>query len=252
AGNKTTLAPYVSAGLFWNTVRMMHGTGVVIVHAPHPVWQPGGANFQKDEFDSRVLFHDAAPDEGHDADHQIERHANHVNIEIGIFEAFLTWAIEAAGDPVHADGDAEVVGFTEERLEERIVEIARANGARDHRADEPKIFDRSVELLGCHVWVLKCDGGDAAHTAVERFRFLGGVVVVSAAHRGGKITVVQMRRQRHDVRISDLNVDALFVQIIEPALHVVESRRVDRHVGFTLLEKITVGGAMSPVSYRPR
>src|SRR4026208_1795536 len=74
ARDKTTLASDVVAGLFWNAVGMMHRTRVMIVHAPHPIGEPGGADFQKDEFDARIFLHDAAADQRHDADQYIERH----------------------------------------------------------------------------------------------------------------------------------------------------------------------------------
>ena len=83
------------------------------------------------------------------------------------------------------------------------------------------------------------------YSTVEGFRFLCGIVVIGAAHGGRKIAVVEMGSHRHDVRISDLNVDAFFVQILEPALNVIEPRRVDRHVRFAFFEKITVGSAMA-------
>ena len=202
----------------------MRAVRIVIVHAPHPVGKPGSADFQKDEFDSRIPFHDAAADQRHDADHQIKRHTDHVDIKIGIFEAFLTRTIETAGDPMNAHRSAEIVGFAKKRFEIRIVEIPLPDRSRDHRADEAQIFDRAAQLLGRLVRLLESDGGNAFYSTVEGLRFLRGIVVVSAAHGGREIAVVEMGSHRHDVRISDLNIDAFLVQILEPALNVVEPR----------------------------
>ena len=121
----------------------MRAICIVIVHAPHPVGKPGGADFQKDEFDSGIFFHDAAADQRHDADHQVKRHTDHVDIKIGVFKTLLTRTIETAGDPVNAHRSAEIVGFAKKRFEIRIVEIALPDRSRDHRADQPQIFDRS-------------------------------------------------------------------------------------------------------------
>ena len=79
---------------------------------------------------------------------KIKRHADHVNVEVGIFEPLLTGAVEATGDPVHADGDAELVGFAEKWRKVGIVEVSRADDARNHRANEAEIFDRAAQLLG--------------------------------------------------------------------------------------------------------
>src|SRR5206468_11549041 len=101
-----------------------------------------------------------------DADHQIKRHADHVDIKIGIFEAFLTRTIETAGDPMNPDRSPEIVGFAKKRFEIRIVEIALPDRSRDHRADQPQIFDRSAQLLGCLVRLLESDGGNAFYSTI--------------------------------------------------------------------------------------
>lgn len=102
----------------------MHRTGIVIIHAPHPVGEPSRADFQKDELDSGVFLHDPPANQGHDTDHQIEWHTDHVNIEIRILKPFLPRAIKAAGDPMNPHCCAEFISFTEKRIEVRIVEIS--------------------------------------------------------------------------------------------------------------------------------
>src|SRR3954453_8521774 len=100
----------------------MHRARVMIVHTPHPVRQPSGAYFQKDKFDSWVFLHDTAADQRHNANHQVNRHANHVNVKVSLLKSLLTRAVKAAGYPMDANGRAELIGFTKERIKVRVIE----------------------------------------------------------------------------------------------------------------------------------
>src|SRR5262245_65544678 len=94
---------------------------VMVVHSPHPVGQPGSADFKKDKFDPRILLHDAAAHQCHTADHQVEGHAHHMNVKIGILETLLTGAVEASRNPVHTYGNSQLIGLAEKRSKKRIV-----------------------------------------------------------------------------------------------------------------------------------
>src|ERR1044071_4980714 len=101
------------------------GTGiVVIVHSPHPVGEPGRADFQKSEFDPAISLHNSAADERHATDHQIERHSYHMDVKIRVLKSFLPGTVETAGDPVNADGGSEFVRLTKKRLEIPVVQIS--------------------------------------------------------------------------------------------------------------------------------
>ena len=123
ARHEAAFTAHIIAWRFWQGGQTMRAVRIMIVHAPHPVGKPGSADFQKDKLNSRIPFHDPAADQRHDADHQVKRHTDHVDIKIRVFKTFLTRAIETASDPMNAHRCAEIVGFAKKRFEIRIVEI---------------------------------------------------------------------------------------------------------------------------------
>src|ERR1041385_1002548 len=89
AGDEAAFAAHIVARLLRHAVGMVHRTRIVIVHAPHPVGQPRRADLPEEELDARVFIHHAAADKRHDADHEIEGHADHMDVEIRVFEPLL-------------------------------------------------------------------------------------------------------------------------------------------------------------------
>src|SRR6266481_761704 len=143
ARDKATFALYVFARCFEQIGKPMRTGRVVIIHAPHPIGQPGGAYFEKNKFDAGVFLHHSAADQGHDSDHQIERHTDHMDVKIRVLEAFLTRAVETTCNPVDPYRCSKFIRLIEKWLEVGIVEIPLTGDSRNHGSHATELLDRS-------------------------------------------------------------------------------------------------------------
>src|SRR5258708_36135487 len=100
---------------------MVHFSGIMIIHSPHPVRQPSSTNLKKHKFDFRVPFHDPATNQGHDSNHQIKRHSHGVNVEIRIFKFLLPRTVVTTCDPVDTNRSSEIICLSKEFVEMRVV-----------------------------------------------------------------------------------------------------------------------------------
>src|SRR5262245_40885619 len=122
-----------------------------------------------------------------------------------------------SGHRVNSDADVELLHGVPKRIEIRMIKRARADGSCDHDTDRAERFDRVLQFLGGSLRILQRDDSRVAQPAAGLSAAFGDPGVVRAADRRGEAGVLQTVYRHQYVRIDDLEVDALKIEIGETA-----------------------------------
>src|SRR4249920_525860 len=110
----------------------------MLVQALHPIGHPTGAGFEECDFKLGKAFENATADDAHDTDHLLEGVGGSVD-EIRIVEA-IGGCSRATRADMHANRYAKRLGFSVERIEGGMIEVAPGGVAGDGDGDEAQFF----------------------------------------------------------------------------------------------------------------